>query len=184
MPLSLRYTATGVDLLMVPLTRPGNFSSGPNRALASAAVLVAANFSRCADTIGLSRSLAQLYATIFLSKEPLAFKEFVVRSSLSKGSASTGCLHGVERVRVANVRHSFYQAQLSLPRLLSAFVSQSLASGLMVGARFLDNTLSLAEDCPHSDHFKARLQSLVTWYDRASKILPMLAVVASPSSDD
>jgi hypothetical protein len=48
----------------------------------------------------------------------------------------------------------------------------------------LDDAMALADDGAHSDHFKARLQSLVAWHDQASEILPMLAVLASRSSDD
>jgi DNA-binding transcriptional regulator GbsR (MarR family) len=151
--------------------------------------LVSAYFSRCADTIGLPRSLAQLYATLFLSEEPRAFEEIVVHSGLSNASASTGLrgqerLHGVVRVIVAHDRRSFYQGQLSFRRLLSAFVAESVAPGLKDGAHLLDDAMTLAEADLHSDHFKARPHSLVAWHDQAPEILPMLAVLAPRSSDD
>jgi DNA-binding transcriptional regulator GbsR (MarR family) len=170
MPRSFQHTTTGVDLLEVPLPRPGHVSPAATRAPVDASELVTAYVSRCADTIGLPRSLAQLYATLFLSETPLPFEEIVVRSGLSKASASTGLrdlerLHGVERVMVANDRRSFYQAQLSLRRLLSAFVAESVASGLKDGARLLDDAMVVTEDGAHSDHFKARLHSLVAWND-------------------
>jgi DNA-binding transcriptional regulator GbsR (MarR family) len=189
MPRSFQQATTGVDLLEVPLPRPGSVPPAATRAPVNASELVSAYFSRCAATIGLPRSLAQLYATLFLSEEPLAFEEIVYRSGLSKASASTGLrdlerLHGVERVMVTNDRRSFYQAQLSLRRLLSTFIAESVTPGLKDGARLLDGAMALAEDGTHSDHFKARLHSLVAWHDQASKILPMLAVLASPSSED
>jgi hypothetical protein len=84
---------------------------------------------------------------------------------------------------VANDRRSFYQAQLSLRRLLSAFVAESVAPGLKDGARLLDDAMALTENGAYNDHFKARLHSLVAWHDQASEILPMLAVLASRSSD-
>jgi hypothetical protein len=113
MPRSFQHTATGVDLLEVPLPRPENVSPAATRAPVNALELVSAYFSRCAVIIGLPRSLAQLYATLFLSEEPLAFEEIIVCSGLSKASASTGLrdlerLHGVECVMVANDRRSFY----------------------------------------------------------------------------
>jgi hypothetical protein len=112
---SFQHTATSVNLLEVPPPRTGNGSS----AAATAPELILDYFSRCVDTIGLPRSLAQLYATLFLSDEPLAFEEIVVRSGPSNASASTELrdlelLNGVERVMVANDRRSFQQAQLSL----------------------------------------------------------------------
>ena len=156
---------------------------------AAAAELVMSYFTRCADTIGLPRSLAQLYATLFLSESPLAFEEIVARSGLSKASASTGLrdlerLHGVERVMVAQDRRSFYQAQLSLRRLLGAFVSETVKPGLHDGDRLLREALLLASEGDHSEHFKARLNSLVTWHERASEILPILTALAAPSHDD
>jgi DNA-binding transcriptional regulator GbsR (MarR family) len=133
--------------------------------------------------------LVQMYVTLYLPEEPLALGEIIVLSGPSARSASTGLrdlehLHGVERVMVANDRRSFYQAQLSFRRLLSAFVAESVAPGLMDEARLLDDAMALAEDGAHSDHFKARLHSLVAWHDQASEIFRMLAALSSRSSDD
>ena len=155
---------------------------------AAAPELVTAYFTRCADTIGLPRSLAQLYATLFLSEAPLAFEEIVARSGLSKASASTGLrdlerLHGVERVMVAQDRRSFYQAQLSLRRLIGAFVAEAVKPGLHDGDRLLREALGLVVEGDHAEHFKARLNSLVTWHEWASEILPILSTLAAPSHD-
>ena len=155
---------------------------------AAAPELVMAYFIRCADTIGLPRSLAQLYATLFLSEPPLAFEEIVSLSGLSKASASTGLrdlerLHGVERVIVAQDRRSFYQAQLSLRRLIGAFVAETVKPGLHDGDRLLREALVHASEGNQSEHFKSRLNSLVTWHQRASEILPLLSVLAGPSHD-
>ena len=153
------------------------------------ALLVSAYFSRCAETLGLPRSLAQIYATLFLSEEPLAFEEIVARSGLSKASASTGLrdlerLHGVERVMVPTDRRSFYQAQLSLRRLVGAFVTETIKPGLDDGARLLREAVVASETADHSDHFRARVGSLVTWHERASEILPLLSGLAAPSARD
>jgi hypothetical protein len=90
MPQSFQHTVTGVDLLKVPLPRSGNVFSAATRAPVTAAELVTAYFSRYVDTIGLPRSLAQLYTTLLFAKEPLTFGKIVVLSDLSKASASTG----------------------------------------------------------------------------------------------
>jgi DNA-binding transcriptional regulator GbsR (MarR family) len=178
----------GVGLLEAPLTAVPVFASGVIRP-AAATELVMGYFTRCADTIGLPRSLAQLYATLFLSESPLAFEEIVARSGLSKASASTGLrdlerLHGVERVIIAQDRRSFYRAQLSLRRLIGAFVAETLKPGLHDGDRLLREALVLATEGDDSEHFRARLNSLVTWHERASEILPILSALAAPSHDD
>ena len=180
--------SAGTGLLEAPLASVPVSAGGVTRP-AAAPELIMAYFTRCADTIGLPRSLAQLYATLFLSESPLAFEEIVERSGLSKASASTGLrdlerLHGVERVIVAQDRRSFYQAQLSLRRLLGAFVAETVKPGLHDGERLLREALLLATEGDHSEHFKARLNSLVTWHERASEILPILSALAAPSHDD
>jgi DNA-binding transcriptional regulator GbsR (MarR family) len=180
--------SAGAGLLEAPLAA-APLSAGDVHRPAAAPELVMSYFTRCADTIGLPRSLAQLYATLFLSESPLAFEEIVARSGLSKASASTGLrdlerLHGVERVMVAQDRRSFYQAQLSLRRLIGTFVAETVKPGLHDGDRLLREALVLAKDGDHSEHFKARLNSLVTWHERASEILPILSALAAPSHDD
>ncbi len=180
--------SAGAGLLEAPLASVP-MSAGGVIPPAAAPEFVMAYFTRCADTIGLPRSLAQLYATLFLSESPLAFEEIVARSGLSKASASTGLrdlerLHGVERVMVAQDRRSFYQAQLSLRRLLGAFVAETVKPGLHDGDRLLREALALASEGDHSEHFKARLNSLVIWHERASEILPILSALAAPSHDD
>ena len=180
--------SAGAGLLEAPLASVPVSAGGVNRP-AAAPRLVMAYFMRCADTIGLPRSLAQLYATLFLSETPLAFEEIVERSGLSKASASTGLrdlerLHGVERVMVAQDRRSFYQAQLSLRRLIGAFVAETVKPGLHDGDRLLREALVFSAEGDHSEHFKARLNSLVTWHERASEILPILSALAAPSHDD
>jgi len=154
--------------------------------------LVLAYFSRAAETIGLPRSVAQIYATLFLSEQPLAFEEIVALSGLSKASASTGLrdlerLQGVERVVIPADRRSFYRAQLSIRRIVGAFMAESIKPGIDDGARLLGKaaaSLDSHSQVAVSDHFRSRLQSLLTWHDRASEILPILAVFAATSKND
>ena len=154
---------------------------------------VIAYFSRCADTIGLPRSLAAIYATLFLAETPLPFEEIASRSGLSKASASTGLrdlerLHGVERVVVPHDRRSFYRAQLSLRRILGAFLAETVKPGLDDGSRLLRDAADLLGKAsllsPADDHFRTRLESLQSWHERAAEILPMLALLGAAGTDD
>ncbi len=92
-------------------------------------------------------------------------------------------LHEVELVMAANQLRRFNQAHRSLHRLSSAFVAEYVEPTLTDGAPSLDDAMALDKDGPHSDHVKARLQSLVAWHDRALQILPIRALHAAPSSN-
>ena len=151
--------------------------------------LIAAYFCRSAETLGIPRSLAQIYTALFLSPGPMAFEEIVARSGLSKASASTGLrdlerLHGVERIVVPADRRSFYQAQLSLRRLLGAFVAETIRPGLADGARLLQEAQVDLDHPDVTEHLRSRVRSLATWHARAAEILPVLSVLAAPSPLD
>jgi hypothetical protein len=87
-------------------------------------------------------------------------------------------------VMVAQDRRSFYQAQLSLRRLIGAFLAETVRPGLHDGDRLLREARGLASESDHSEHFKGRLNSLITWHERASEILPILSALAAPSCED
>jgi len=65
--------------------------------------------------LGLSRTVGQLYALLFLSGEPLCLDYMVERLKISKGSASTNIRElekwgGVRKVWVKGSRKDFYEA--------------------------------------------------------------------------
>jgi DNA-binding transcriptional regulator GbsR (MarR family) len=145
-------------------------------------------FCRVADTFGLPRSVALIYHELFVAREPLSFKEIVERAGLSKGSASTG-LKMLERMRAVEVvvvpasRSTYYRPELSLRRLASGFIEQSLLPGLDAGGRLLDNAPSSA-DPALPDHLRHRLSSLRKWHETSASLLPMLTALGEPDASD
>lgn len=132
-----------------------------------------------ADTVGLPRSVAQIYATLFLSPVPLSFGDIVDMAGLSKASASTGLkflerMRGAEIVVVPDDRRTFYRAELSVRRLVGGFVQESLQPGLDAGQRLLDTAAAVADD-ELPPLLKERLGSLRTWHALTRDLLPTLA---------
>lgn len=134
-----------------------------------------------ADTIGLPRSVALIYHVLFVSKGPLSFGDIVKKAGLSKASASTGLkmlerMRGIERVIVAGDRRTFYRPELSLRRLMSGFVKESLLPGLEAGQRLLDEAESQASD-KVTGHLADRLASLRRWHETTKDLLPALGAL-------
>lgn len=149
---------------------------------AQAIEVMAGYFCRVADTFGLPRSVALIYHALFVAEEPLSFNEIVESTALAKGSASTG-LKMLERMRAVDIvivpgsRSTYYRPELSLRRLASGFLQESMLPGIEAGGRLL-------ETAPSSDspvlpyHLRQRLTSLRHWHETSAGLLPMLAALS------
>ena len=148
---------------------------------AAASEAMAAYFARVAETFNLPRSVAGIYHTLFVAEKELSFTEIVERSGLSKASASTGLkllesMLAVEIVHVPNDRSTYYRPELSLRRLASGFLKQSLLPGLDAGGRLLESAPSDSDETL-SEHFSTRLSSLRSWHESSRDLLPLLAAL-------
>lgn len=141
---------------------------------------IGAYFCRMADTIGLPRSVALIYHALFTSEEAVCFSDIVERTGLSKASASTGLsllerMRGIERVIKLDDRRTFYRPELSLRRLVSGFVEESVNPGLEAGQRLLDEAHEIAEqDEDLSPVLAERLASLRHWHELTQTLLPAI----------
>ena len=137
-----------------------------------------AYFVRVAETFNLPRSVAGIYHTLFVAAKALSFTEIVKNSGLSKASASTGLkqlesMLAVEIVHIPNDRNTYYRPELSLRRLATGFLKQSLLPGLEAGGRHLDNAPTHSDETL-SKHYSTRLASLRSWHNSSKDLLPLL----------
>jgi len=142
--------------------------------------LIAGYFCRVAETVGLPRSVAQIYSALFVADGPVSFTEVIDRAALSEASASTGLrllerMKAVERVIVPGERATYYRPELSMRRLVGGFLQESLVPGLEAGGRLLDRA-SEAADEQLSPCLKERLSSLHRWHDLTADLLPTLSL--------
>ena len=80
-------------------------------------------FGRLAQSLGLPRSMGQIYGLLYLSTKPLTLDDLVRLLSLSKGSASTGTRQlsswgAVKQVWVPGDRRLYFEAVRDLGDLL------------------------------------------------------------------
>ena len=136
-------------------------------------------FCQLADSFGLPRSVALIYATLFLAENPLPVSEIIEESRLSKGSVSGG-VRLLERMGFIHLvvepsdRRTFYRPELSLRRLAAGLIEENFTPALKRGERLLDE-VSKKEDL--SDHLKTRLSSLQSWNETALDLLPALSLL-------
>jgi len=154
----------------------------PNGTNALVSETLAAYFCRMADTIGLPRSVALIYHTFFLAEVPLTFRDIVERSGLSKASGSTGIkllerMGGIERVMIPDDRRTFYRPELSMRRLVTGFIEESVHPGLDAGQRLLDQIDTGSSSSDLSPILAERLASLRRWHEMSRDLLPTLSAL-------
>ena len=136
-------------------------------------------FCQLADSLGLPRSVALIYGTLFLAENPLSASEIIEYSGLSKGSVSSG-LRFLERMGFIHLvvepsdRRTFYRPELSLRRLAAGLIEENFTPALKRSETLLDE---VAKKSGLSDHLKTRLASLQTWNETALGLLPALSLL-------
>ena len=145
-------------------------------------------FCRVADTFGLPRSVALIYHALFIADRPLSFTEIVDQADLSKASASTGLkllerMRAVEVVIVAGNRSTFYRPELSVRRLASGFLEQSLLPGLEAGGRLLEDG-PRTDDPKLPEHLRQRLSSVRRGHEASQGLLPMVTALGALDGTD
>ncbi len=148
-------------------------------------------FIRLSESVGLPRSLGQIYGLLFCSPEPLPFDEIVERASVSKGSVSQGLrtlesMKAVKAVIHLNDRRTFYEAETSVRKLLSAILEDKINPILQGNTDNLDQISDRIRDLDSGDArlIYQRLQSLRVWHSKAKRLLPWLVRLSSLTDED
>lgn len=136
-------------------------------------------FVRMAQTIGLPKSIGQIYGVIYGSTEPLNLEDITARLEISKGSASQGLrflrsIGAVDSVHVDGRRSEHFIPETSLRALASGFLKEQIEPHLDHGADRLARLRELAGDPATGDSelLRERIGRLEAWHSRAIKLLP------------
>lgn len=136
---------------------------------------ITAYFCRVAETFGLPRSVALIYAALFIAEKPLCFTDIATLPGLGKASASTGLrlLQRMRAVRIVDLpadRATWYEPELSLRRLLEGYYEETLKPGLGGGREVLDSL----DGKPSSAHLQQRIASLQRWHQLTGDLLQVI----------
>ena len=135
--------------------------------------------------LGLPRSIGEIYWLLFISPQPLALDDLVVRLGISKGSASQGLralreLGAVREIEVENSRRVHFQADMELKRLVGGFIREQVRPHLESGTskvQLLEGLASQEPDGERREFYDARVTQLKHWIGRGKFVLPLLQKV-------
>ena len=140
-------------------------------------------FVDAAELLGVPKSVAAIYGTVFASPEPLSFSEIEERLAISKGSVSQGLrvLRDVGAIKEAqssklNARRTqSYEPDMELRKLVKHFLETRLQSQLESGSGRLEQ---LEANIPTANPeyaalLRDRTKYLSSWNKKARALMPI-----------
>ena len=136
-------------------------------------------FVRMAGIIGVSPSVAEIYALLYASPKALSFDEIQGRLGISKGSVSQGLkfLRGHEMIlstKDKGSRREKWQPTPSLAASIVTLLRNQVVPALEFSAPSLERVLNQAETVHASPEVLERLRKLKHWNSRALELFPLL----------
>lgn len=132
--------------------------------------------------LGLPRSIGEIYGLLFISQEPLALDDLVLRLGISKGSASQGLrtlkmLGAVREAVRGEERRTYFEPAVDLKRLVGGFIREQirphLDSGKVKIGR-LGEAVQVEEDAGRREFLTERLGRVEHWMRSSGRVLPLL----------
>ncbi len=136
-----------------------------------------------AGSLGLSRSVGQLYALLYMSPEPLCLDDMAEACEMSKGNASINVRElerwgAVRRVWVRGDRKDYYEANRHVPEIVMGRLKDGLGRrlGLLGGAiaEAVDRVEHMDGDPQTRDFYSERLQEVRKLHRSLQRVLDNL----------
>ena len=146
-------------------------------------------FLNAVQSVGLPKSLGQIYGLLFCRDRPLAMDEIMKLLSISKGSASQGLrslrqLGAVSSVFERGDRKERFFAEIRLRKLVAGFLKEQADPHMEKGISRLDNLRKLlsAEDDQESQKRGMRREEILSgWHRQMSRLLPWVKMIVGKS---
>ena len=174
---------------MTPYSIPSLKPDSVGDELAEWEVAVVDLFLNAVQSVGLPKSLGQIYGLLFCRDQPLAMDEVMKLLSISKGSASQGLrslrqLGAVSSVYAPGDRKERFVAEIRLRKLVSGFLKEQAEPHMEKGVSRLEHLrklLSLEDDEESIQRGTRREEILSGWHRQMSRLLPWVKMIVGKS---
>jgi len=174
---------------MTPYSIPAHKPDSIGDELAEWEVAVVDLFLNAVQSVGLPKSLGQIYGLLFCRDQPLAMDEVMKLLSISKGSASQGLrslrqLGAVSSVYAPGDRKERFVAEIRLRKLVSGFLKEQAEPHMEKGVSRLEHLrklLSLEDDEESIQRGTRREEILAGWHRQMSRLLPWVKMIVGKS---
>ncbi|MBG31059.1 MAG: hypothetical protein CMI31_13830 [Opitutae bacterium] len=142
-------------------------------------------FLNAAQSVGLPKSVGQIYGLLFCRDEPLSMDAIMKCLIISKGSASQGLkalrqLGAVRNVFVPGERREHFVAEIRLRKLVAGFLKEQAEPHLVKGKdrlQSLHQLVAATENEEDALRGKRRASILASWHRQVGKLLPLVKMI-------
>jgi len=174
---------------MTPYSIPTHKPNSIGDELAEWELAVVDLFLNAVQSVGLPKSLGQIYGLLFCRDQPLAMDEVMKLLSISKGSASQGLrslrqLGAVSSVYAPGDRKERFVAEIRLRKLVSGFLKEQAEPHMEKGVSRLEHLRELlsAEEGEESKKRGVRREEILSgWHRQMSRLLPWVKMIVGKS---
>ncbi len=174
---------------MTPYSIPSRKHDSASEELAEWEVAVVDLFLNAVQSVGLPKSLGQIYGLLFCRDHPLAMDEVMNLLSISKGSASQGLrslrqLGAVSSVYAGGDRKERFVAEIRLRKLVSGFLKEQAEPHMEKGVFRLENLRKLLDDegdDVSKERGVRREEILSGWHRQMTRLLPWVKMIVGKS---
>ena len=157
-------------------------------------------FEEIAQSVGVPKSVGQIYGVLYVSRQPLSFSDIVERLKISKGSASQGLqlLRSLGAIKLVNTdgrfvgapglglpivvsRRDYFEPELSLRKLMGGILRERVAPLAALDRDSMERLRKLAKQVGKENEFYLdRAEQLNTWRKQLVTVLPLLKTLLGP----
>lgn len=139
-------------------------------------------FVEALQTLGLPKSLGEIYALIFLSPEAVSMAEISEQLGISMGTTSQGLrqLRQLKAVRVVyqpGERRDYFTAETELRQLTAHILTEVMQPRIEAGRERIARATAELPHLPKAtrSHYQHRMAKLRHWNEASAEMLPLLA---------
>lgn len=174
---------------MTAYSIPSRKHDSTTEKLAEWEVAVVDLFLNAVQSVGLPKSLGQIYGLLFCRDQALAMNEVMELLGISKGSASQGLrslrqLGAVSSVYAPGDRKERFSAEIRLRKLVAGFLKEQADPHMEKGISRLENLRKIlsSEEKEESKLRGLRREEILSgWHSQMSRLLPLVKMVVGKS---
>lgn len=174
---------------MTPYSIPTRKPDSIGDDLAEWEVAVIDLFLNAVQSVGLPKSLGQIYGLLFCRDQPLSMDEVMKLLGISKGSASQGLrslrqLGAVSSVFKRGDRKERFLAEIRLRKLVAGFLKEQADPHMEKGISRLEHLRKLlsAEEGEEAKKRGVRREEILSgWHRQMSRLLPWVKMIVGKS---
>ena len=174
---------------MTAFSIPSRKHDSTSEELSEWEVAVVDLFLHAVQSVGLPKSLGQIYGLLFCRDQPLAMDDVINLLGISKGSASQGLrslrqLGAVSSVYSGGDRKERFVAEIRLRKLVSGFLKEQAEPHMEKGVFRLENLRKILDDesCDESKQRGVRREMILSgWHRQMTRLLPWVKMIVGKS---